>query len=260
MLWRTVGNLEREVEPIPPKPRSHTQDTIGMNLIKLCIPVLLALAACSGPQGKALHRLAPEVNSYRYSGLDRISPGDVLAIRFQSNPESWDQEVVVQADGNVSLKALDPMKVGGMLPSELDEALRSAYALVIEGGYPELTVTIAAQAPDQVYVIGQVGQPGAVQMGPDGTLTFVQAIALAGGHIQNTSWLGKTRLIRWDPASNSQLSWMIDGRTKWWGAAETIHLQEHDVLYVPNTRIDQAAINLDNWIRRMIPVPRILTN
>jgi hypothetical protein len=53
---------------------------------------------------------------------------------------------------------------------------------------------------------------------------------------------------------------MIDARTKWWGDPETIQLQEHDVLYVPNTRIDQAGINLDNWVRRMIPVPRILTN
>lgn len=233
-----------------------------MNLIKLCIPVVafLAMTACSGPQGKALHRVAPEVNSYRYSGLDRISPGDNLFIRFQSNPETWDQEVVVQGDGNISLKALDPMKVGGMLPSELDEALRSAYAMVIEGGYPDLTVTIAEQAPNQVYVIGQVNQPGPVQLGPNGTLTLVQAIGLAGGHIQNTSWLGKTRLIRWDPSTNSQLSWIIDARTKWWGAKETVHLQEHDVLYVPNTRIDQAGINLDNWVRRMIPVPRIFVN
>ncbi len=229
-----------------------------MKLTKLCIPVLLALAACSGPQGAALHRIAPEVNSSRYSGLDRISPGDVLAIRFQSNPEGWNQEVTVQADGNVSLKALDPMKVGGMLPSEPDEALRSAYAMVIEGGYPELTVTIAQQAPDQVYVIGEVNQPGAVQLGPDGALTLVQAIALAGGPIQATSWLGNIRLIRWDPSSSSQISWVIDGRTKWWGAPETVHMQEHDVLYIPNTRIDQTGINLDNWVRRMIPVPRIL--
>ncbi|MCP5020250.1 MAG: hypothetical protein GY930_00605 [bacterium] len=229
-----------------------------MNPIKLLIPALLALAACSGPQGAALHRIAPEVNSRRYSGLDRISPGDALTIRFQSNPEAWDQDVIVQADGNVSLKALDPMRVGGMLPSELDEALRSAYAMIIEGGYPELTVSIAIQAPDQAYVIGEVNQPGPVELGPDGTLTFVQAIALAGGHIQETSWLGNISLIRWDPTSNSQMSWIVDGRTKWWGSSATIHMQEHDVLYVPNTRIDQTGINLDNWVRRMIPVPRFL--
>ncbi|MCA9003078.1 MAG: polysaccharide biosynthesis/export family protein [Planctomycetes bacterium] len=231
-----------------------------MKLIQLCFPVLLALAACSGPQGKSLNRIAPEVNSFRYTGMDRISPGDTLAIRFQNNPETWNQELVVQADGYVSLKALSPMRVAGMLPGELDDALRNAYASVIQGGFPELTVSITAQAPDRVYVIGQVNQPGPVEMGFDGSLTFVQALALAGGHIQETSWLGKTRLIRWDPVSHSQMSWIIDARTKWWGAAETIELQEHDVLYIPNTRIDQAGINLDNWVRRMIPVPRILTN
>ena len=228
-------------------------------LLSLTLLGLLAtLTACSGPQGASLHRIAPEVNSYRYSGMDRISPGDVLLVRFQNNPEQWNQDVTVQADGHVSFNGLDPINVAGMLPSDLEEQLRSAYSLVIEGGFPELTVGIGVQAPKQVYIIGEVGEPGALPMGPDGHLTFAQAIALAGGHANNTSWLGNTQLIRFDPETNSQMSWTIDARPKWWGMSETIHLQEYDVIYVPNRRIDRVAINLDNWIRRMIPVPRLL--
>ncbi len=228
-----------------------------MNLIKFLIPAFLCLAACSGPQGKPLHRLAPEINSYRYSGMDRISPGDLLNLRFQNNPEQWDQEAVVQADGNLSFKGLDPIKVAGMLPSQLEEELRSAYALIMDGGYPELTVSIGEQAPKQIYVVGEVGAPGPLALGPDGDLTFAQAIALAGGPNNVSHWLGNTKLIRWDPETNAQLSWTIDARAKWWGAPETVHLQEYDVIYVPNRRIDRAGIHLDNWIRRMIPVPRI---
>ncbi|MEZ5973276.1 MAG: polysaccharide biosynthesis/export family protein [Planctomycetota bacterium] len=228
-----------------------------MNLIKACLPLFLSLAACSGPQGTALHKIAPEVNSYRYSGMDRVSPGDMLKVSFQTNPEQWDQEVKVPGDGQVTFKGLDPIHVAGLLPAELEEELRSAYALVIQGGFPELTVAIAEQAPKQVYIIGEVNQPGPLPMGPDGDLTFAQAIALAGGPNNNTSWLGNTKLIRWDPNTNQQISWTVDARQKWWGAPDTIHLQEYDVIYVPNRRIDRVAIQLDNWIRRMIPVPRI---
>ncbi|HPF13331.1 MAG TPA: polysaccharide biosynthesis/export family protein [Planctomycetota bacterium] len=226
-------------------------------MLKLAIPALLVLIGCSGPQGKPLHRLAPEINSYRYSGMDRISPGDLIQLRFQNNPEQWDQTAHVQGDGYVSFKGLDPLRVAGMLPSQVEEELRSAYALVITGGFPELTVSIAEQAPKQVYVMGEVGTPGPLSMGPDGELTFAQAIAMAGGASNVTAWLGNTKLIRWDPDTNAQMSWTIDARRKWWGTPETVMLQEYDVIYVPNTRVDQAAINLDNWVRRMIPVPRL---
>ncbi len=260
LLAEALGT-EKSDGPFPPfrPPRiGRTGMKLQSFVTLLLLTALSALTACSGPQGKALHRLAPEINSYRYSGMDRISPGDVLTLRFQSNPEQWDQELTVQADGNVAFKALDPIKVAGMLPSDLEEQLRSAYSLVIEGGFPELTVGIAAQAPKRIYVMGEVGEPGPLELGPDGHMTFAQAIASAGGFANNTSWLGNTKLIRWDPDTNEQLSWTIDARPKWWGTSETVHLQEYDVIYVPNRRIDRVAINLDNWIRRMIPVPRLL--
>jgi hypothetical protein len=62
--------------------------------------------------------------------------------------------------------------------------------------------------------------------------------------------------VRWDAQSHSQLAWKIDARPKHWGGKQAaVVLQAHDVVYVPNTFIDEVDIWVDNYIRRLIPLP-----
>lgn len=231
--------------------------SLDMQFLRCALPLTLLLGACSTPQGKPLHKRAPEINSFRYTGQDRIAPGDILSVRFLAQ-ENYDQEVLVQADGRASFREIDEFTVAGMLPGQLDEQLTQAYSEVISGT-ADLTVVIATQAPRQAYVFGEVLVPGPVLLGPDQELTFLEALALAGGPIKETSWLGNALFVRWDAESQTQRSWILDARTRWWGAPDTIVMQPNDVIFIPNTRIDRVAIELDNWVRRLIPFPRILT-
>ncbi len=227
-----------------------------MSLLRLALPVALLLGACSTPQGKSLNRQAPEINSLRYTGQDRIAPGDILAVRFVAQ-EAYDQDVTVQADGRASFREIDELTVAGMLPGQLDEQLTAAYSEILSGT-ADLTVVVSIQAPRLAYVLGEVGLPGPVQLGPDQDLTFLQALAAAGGPLNQTSWLGNTLLVRWDPETQTQRSWVLDARTRHWGNSDAIVIQPDDVIFVPNTRIDRVGIQLDMWVRRMIPFPRIL--
>ena len=227
-----------------------------MQLHRLLLPLALILGACSGPQGKPMPKLAPAINAYRYTGQDRIAPGDVLSITF-SAVDSWDQEVTVQADGRASFREIDEFTVAGMLPGQLDEQLTAAYSEVLSGS-ADLTVVVANQAPRQAYVLGEVGAPGSVELGPDQDLTLLQALTLAGGPVNNTSWLGNLHFVRRDPETETQRTWVVDARSRWWGSPDAILVQPEDVIYIPNTRIDRAGIQLDMWVRRMIPFPRIL--
>ena len=226
-----------------------------MKLSTLTGALLLLLCACSGPQGKAMHSLAPEINGHRYTGQDQIAPGDKLAIKF-AFAKDWDQEVTVRSDGKAAFLDLDELTVAGMLPSQLDERLTAAYTEVLSGTTTNLTVDIVEQAPRFAYVVGQVGTSGPIELPKDQELTFLQAITMAGNYDTYTAWLGNTHFVRWDPESQTQRTWVVDARIRHWGEPETILLQPNDLIYIPNTRVDRVGIQLQMWIARMIPFPR----
>lgn len=234
----------------------------------LALLVATVAAGCSSPQGPPLYTIAPLINETLRSGDDVISAGDLLQIRVISEEvpgpggitldQSYqlNQDVRVQADGRASFIGLDDMQVAGLLPSDLDEVLTTSYAKVLPEE-PLLSVTIAEQAPRFVTVLGELGEKGLqVPLPPDGHLTLIEAFGAAGGPSTRTAWLSNTLLVRWDPAERRQRSWKIDARRKYWGESDTVFLQPHDIVFVPNTNVDYVAIGIDNFIRRMIPVPQ----
>lgn len=221
-------------------------------LLALC---LATLAACSTPQGPPLHELAEQINGTLYQGLDRLSPGDEFDVKFRFAIE-YDQSLVVQGDGQCSFLGLGFEQVAGLLPSELQEQLQERYSAMLEGQDASLSVIVTSQAVDRVYVMGEVRSPGARDLPVDRELTFLQALALGGGPDKATSWMSNVLLVRMNPETQRQDSWIIDARQQHWGQAETIILQEYDVIYVPNTRIDQIGIALNQWVWGLLPFPR----
>lgn len=228
-----------------------------------------AATSCSSPGGPPLHEIAPIINETLHTGDDLVAPGDLITVRVISeevpgpggvtSDQSFqlNQDVRVQSDGRASFIGLDDMQVAGLLPSDLDEILTTSYAKVLPEE-PLLSVTIAEQAPRFVTVLGELGQPGLqVPLPPDRHLSLVEAFGAAGGPSTRTAWLSNTLLVRWDPIERKQVSWKIDARRKFWGEQETILLQPHDIVFVPNTNVDYIAIGVDNFIRRMIPAPQI---
>jgi len=105
-----------------------------------------------------------------------------------------------------------------------------------------------------ITVIGEVAEPGALELEAGRRMTLVEAMARAGGYTKETAYLASVVLVRWDPDSQRQLAWTIDARQRWWGKEKTVFLQPYDLLYIPNTPIDDAGIWMDNWIRRMLPI------
>ena len=103
--------------------------------------------------------------------------------------------------------------------------------------------------------MGEVGTPGEIEIGNDGRLTLLEAIGQAGSFNRRSAYLAATLLVRWDPSEQKQLAWRIDARPDHWDAQVPILLQPFDVVYIPNTPVWGAGIWVDNWIRRMIPLP-----
>lgn len=246
-----------------------TSPAIPMSLRSAFLVTLAVLATgCSTAKGPSLAKIAPIINATLRQGEDVIEPGDLVQVRLISaeapgvggvtNDPAFqlNQDVRVQADGRASFIGLDDLPCAGLLPSVLDEILTGRYSSLLDEE-PTLSVVIALQAPRTVTVFGEVALPGLVPIPPDGHLSLVDALGRAGGPSTRSAWLSNTLLVRWDLKEQRQLTWKIDARRRHWDADETVYLQNRDILFIPNTNVDHVAIQLDQFVRRMIPVPNI---
>lgn len=228
-----------------------------MRAYRQLIPLITLawLGASCASTGVPLRDIAADINATLAPPSAVLVPGDKLEVRFLYALE-WNHEVLVLQDGVAPFVGVDGMQVAGLTLEQLDTKLESAYAELL--GNPSLTVLVNELAPRSISVLGDVLSPSSVPFASGERMTLLGALARAGGHRKETARLSHTVLIRWDAASQRNLMWEIDARSEHWWGPDSILLQPHDVIYVPNKKIDRAAIWLDNHIRRMIPLPSLI--
>jgi len=97
--------------------------------------------------------------------------------------------------------------------------------------------TIAVHRADIVYVVGEVGKPSGFLM-DSGSLTVLQAIALAGG-VNRTAKLGAAKIIRKTPQGMTetpvQLKKILEAK------APDLPMQADDILFIPTSAAKLAA-------------------
>jgi protein involved in polysaccharide export with SLBB domain len=222
----------------------------------LALGCALLLAACESAGGPSLSRIAERVNATLDPKSIVLAVGDEIEVRFAYAP-TWNQTVVIAADGSAAFLAIDRLIAAGTTPAKLGQTLGDAYQHVLDNA--ELDVVVRALGARNVYVFGEVSKPGELVLGPDRRLSLVEALARAGGPKKETAYLAHTLLVRWSADTNTQLHWTIDARPEHWTGATPLYLQPYDVVYIPNTPVDAVAIWVDNYIRRMIPFPYLFT-
>jgi len=174
----------------------------------------------------------------------RMQPGDEMDIKFFFNPE-LNETVFVRPDGKISLPVVDDVQAAGLKPSELDALLTQIYARELRK--PMVTVIVKTFTGRQVYVGGEVGKPGVVQLTTH--MTALQAVINAGG-FKDTAKPEATLVIRRGGAVDApipirlDLEESIDGET----TLGDIPLQPFDVVIVPKSAI--ANVNL--WVKQYI--------
>lgn len=218
----------------------------------LLVLAAAASASCSLPGGPPAFELAAQVNETLRADASLVAPGDTLSVRFRLESQ-YDQEVTVGPDGTADFLSVGSIITAGRSVDQLRESLRERYRDVSVDD--ELSISVTDAAPRTITVTGEVGAPGELAIGPDQRLTLAEAIGQAGGFSKRTAWLSNTLLIRWDPDQQKQLWWRIDARPKYWNGDAPIYLQAFDLVYIPNTNIDHIGIWIENFIRRMIPLP-----
>ena len=136
----------------------------------------------SGPPGPPPRQLpAPSVaQPGRYAGQPaadyKVGPNDVLAITVFDQPQLTGR-YMVQADGSFTFPLLGRVSVGGLTMQAVENHVRDSLAK----GYlknPQVGVSVEEFRSQQVFIVGEVRQPGILQF--TGSMTMIEALARAG--------------------------------------------------------------------------------
>jgi polysaccharide export outer membrane protein len=106
----------------------------------------------------------------------QIGPEDVLEISVWGE-ETLQRTVLVRPDGGISFPLAGDLRAAGKTPEELRQELTNRIKKYIPE--PFVTVSVSEVAGYQIYVLGQVNNPGQYLVGR--YVDVLQALTLAGG-------------------------------------------------------------------------------
>lgn len=167
---------------------------------------------------------------------------------IKTAPRGQSRSALVQPDGKISLPLLPSIMVAGQTIDTAGRSINQAYDGIIPGMF---TSTALLSAKGNIfYIMGNVGKPGYYEL--KGPATVLQGVAMAGGftpRAQSSSVLLITR-----DEQNRAVGRVIDASailTNGNIGTDTL-LRQSDVIYVPNTKLAEAAIVFE-FIRSFIP-------
>ncbi|MFH1115574.1 MAG: polysaccharide biosynthesis/export family protein [Pseudomonadota bacterium] len=155
--------------------------------------------------------------------------------------------VTVNPDGTIDLPLIsDRIVAAGQTLVDVEKTVNRLYR---NGPLKNVVASLALRTANsrRVYVLGQVGSPGAYPI--DQPITALHAIALAGGHLSETADLTSVILISKDihgkPIGRRlDLKRILDVGDM----ASAILVKPYDVVYVPKTYVTDIRIFMDQYI------------
>jgi polysaccharide export outer membrane protein len=105
-----------------------------------------------------------------------VGTNDVLTITVYNQPQ-LSGKFVVEADGTFAYPLLGRVAAGGFSIRAVEDKVRQGLA----GGFlkdPQITVTVDQYRSQQIFVMGEVKQPGPLPF--TGSMTLIEALARAG--------------------------------------------------------------------------------
>jgi protein involved in polysaccharide export with SLBB domain len=170
------------------------------------------------------------------SGRYRITPGDVIELRFPFVPE-LDQTLSVQPDGYITLREVGDIRAQGRTLPQFRAAVNEAYMPFVRD--PVFTAVLKEFEKPYFVAAGELTKPGRYEL--RGATTLTQAIAYAGGPTQ----YGKlTEVVIFRPFTEDTVSVkqinvkeMFDKKD----LAEDPLLRPGDTIYISKTKMGKLA-------------------
>jgi protein involved in polysaccharide export with SLBB domain len=178
-----------------------------------------------------------------------LSPGDQLDIVVGSAPE-LSRTLTVGPDGRVVMPMSQPIMAAGRTFSDLQTALTSELGQQLRD--PRVSVTPRAYAPEQIYVGGQVGQPGTYTM--SNRIGALEAILMAGG-TNSSAKAREVAILRRAPNGGMMIRCVNirGGLRDIADFNDTTQLRRGDIVFVPATTLAEVGQFVQS-LRSALPV------
>lgn len=172
----------------------------------------------------------------------RLRKGDSFDLDFALSPE-FNQNVVVQPDGYVTLKSAGSFYVEGQTLPQLTDTVKMAYANILH----DPVISIAPKEFERPYFIaaGQVQRPGKYDL--RSSLTVSEGVAIAGGFNDKAK---HSQVVLYHPLPTGGYEAKVLNVKKLMAKrdlSEDLILQPGDMLFVPQNRFSN--------IRPFLPSP-----
>lgn len=173
---------------------------------------------------------------------------DAVDARFGSGGQS--RIATITPDGTVQLPLIQSVPAVGLTLDELSREVNARYRAKVRG--IEITPILSQRAPRFVYVLGEVVQPGQIDM--SGPTTVMQAISQAGGWRQGAN-LHNVIVFRRDQdwrlvATRLNLTGGLSGERPI--PSDEIWLRDSDIVLVPKMSIQRLSELVDLYFTRTI--------
>jgi len=178
-----------------------------------------------------------------------LVPGDQLDIVVSSAPE-LSRTLTVGPDGRIVMPMSKPIMVAGRTFGYTQQALMAELGKQLRD--PTIAVTPRAYAPEQIYVGGQVGQPGTYTI--PGRIGALEGILMAGG-LRPTARSRQIAVLRRAPNGGMMMR-TVDIRGGLLNIREyndNLQLRRGDIIYVPQSTIAEIGSFMESF-RRTLPL------
>jgi len=119
----------------------------------------------------------------------RLRPGDSISVHVFEDPE-LNAQTLILPDGRVSLPLTGTLRAAGQTPRQLEQIVRARLRSIFVDP-PTVTVGVLSLAEVEedeeedtmfeIFVLGEVGEPGRYEYLEEQPITILKALSLAGG-------------------------------------------------------------------------------
>lgn len=179
----------------------------------------------------------------------RLYPGDVVSVVVPYAPE-YSKEVEVGPDGRISLPGVGQIMAADRSIEDIRAEAVARYTTELRRPVVEMSVKAA---PLKVFVGGEVGAPGAIDLVGDSDA--LRAIIQAG-NFKTTADTRKVIIIRRGPDGTAMMRTANLAQAFRHGdQPDLVPLRRMDVVFVPRSGAANAALFMQQYFRDILPLP-----
>lgn len=171
--------------------------------------------------------------------LYTVGPNDVLLVTVYNQPQ-LSGKFAIEADGTFAFPLLGRVAAGGMSVRAIEDKVRAGLAAGIIKD-PQVSVAVDQYRSQQIFVMGEVKQPGSLQF--TGSMTLIEALARAGSTteragmvavIVHSSGASGTPAPAQNPGATSSDTISVNLQSLQTGAlSQNVVLRAGDTIFVP---------------------------